>query len=258
MKYMYMMKRSWHLIIFKQWNSTILRSLLVVYLRVPIPRRQWFMFYACTCIWISQWDNLKYLPVTQLSIIRLYQTHGCKASFDLSYYRCIFLIMKVDEALRYLGNFDRYQTVVFILLSIVGMWFPAWQIMAMVFTADQPAGYQCKTPSSLDSDSVNSYEANVSGSTTSEQNVSQTETAVAECFLNEMGNGSETANQTACTEWNYYMKYGEKTIVSDVSYYYYQIFFDALAQTRVLKPWVDSPSLQCGVPSPSHKSLLKT
>ena len=150
--------------------------------------------------------------------------------------------MKVDEALRYLGNFDRYQTVVFILLSIVGTWFPAWQMMATVFITDQPAGYQCKTPSSLDSDFVNSYEANVSGSTgtTSEQNGSLTETAVAECFLNEMGNGSETGNQTACTEWNYYMKYGEKTIVSDVSYYCYQLYFDALAQTyiRVLKPRV--------------------
>ena len=66
--------------------------------------------------------------------------------------------MKVDEALRYLGNFDRYQTAVFILLSIVGTWFPAWQMMAMVFITDQPVGYQCKTPSSLDS--VNSYEAN--------------------------------------------------------------------------------------------------
>ncbi|XP_033637301.1 organic cation transporter protein-like [Asterias rubens] len=122
--------------------------------------------------------------------------------------------MDVDEAFRYLGNFGRYQTLVFVVVSIMGTWFPAWQMMAMVFTTDEPFGYQCKSPGAPANGSLVSYSANFS------ETGSDNKTAVEECYVvnDEMvNNGSLVSNQTACTEWTYLMKYGETTAVSDLN-----------------------------------------
>ena len=131
--------------------------------------------------------------------------------------------MDVDEAFRYLGNFGRYQTLVFVVVSIMGTWFPAWQMMAMVFTTDEPFGYQCKSPGAPANGSLLSYSANFS------ETGSDNKTAVEECYVvnDEMvNNGSLVSNLTACTEWTYLMKYGETTAVSDVSYFYLGAIFE--------------------------------
>ncbi|XP_022108294.1 organic cation transporter protein-like [Acanthaster planci] len=123
--------------------------------------------------------------------------------------------MQLDEALRYLGNFGRYQTLVYVLYCLVGCVFSACQMMAMVFIADKPAGYRCTAPLAAGDagDVINgSYFANVSANRVQDGiNSSVGFSDVAECFVN----SSETGDSTACTEWEYYFEYGEKTAVSD-------------------------------------------
>ncbi|XP_038050723.1 organic cation transporter protein-like [Patiria miniata] len=121
--------------------------------------------------------------------------------------------MQLDEALRYLGNFGRYQTAVFVLFCVAGCAFPAWQMMAMVFITDKPVGYQCKIPPSAGHDNASDgwYSANVSERLYRGDNSSVVLSDVAECFVND----SNTGDQTACTEWDYHFEYGEETAVSD-------------------------------------------
>ncbi|XP_071797999.1 organic cation transporter protein-like [Asterias amurensis] len=51
--------------------------------------------------------------------------------------------MDLDDVWVYLGDFGRYQTVAFILITLVGTWLPAWQIFGIIFTTDQPP-FHCR------------------------------------------------------------------------------------------------------------------
>lgn len=46
--------------------------------------------------------------------------------------------MDIDEAYHFLGSWGRYQTLAYVLITVSCTWIPAWQMMSMVFTADQP------------------------------------------------------------------------------------------------------------------------
>lgn len=54
--------------------------------------------------------------------------------------------MHLDEVLHLLGDWGRYELIFFIVLSIAGTWFPAWQIFGVIFVGDSHIKQQCKLP----------------------------------------------------------------------------------------------------------------
>ena len=52
----------------------------------------------------------------------------------------------VDDILRQLGGFGRYQILQFSLLCLYGCWFTAWNMMSIVFTASTPPLFYCTPP----------------------------------------------------------------------------------------------------------------
>ncbi|XP_022095297.1 organic cation transporter protein-like [Acanthaster planci] len=51
--------------------------------------------------------------------------------------------MDLDEVWVFLGDFGRYQTLAYILITLVGTWLPAWQIFGIIFTGHQPP-FHCR------------------------------------------------------------------------------------------------------------------
>ncbi|XP_071495942.1 organic cation transporter protein-like [Diadema antillarum] len=51
--------------------------------------------------------------------------------------------MDLDQTLHQLKDWGRYQTLAFILITIAGTWFPAWQIFSGAFLLAQPEYYHC-------------------------------------------------------------------------------------------------------------------
>nr|XP_006815776.1 PREDICTED: organic cation transporter protein-like [Saccoglossus kowalevskii] len=54
--------------------------------------------------------------------------------------------MELDEALTAIGEWGRYQTIEYFLITIPGTWFCVWPLMAMVFLGGFPDTFYCNVP----------------------------------------------------------------------------------------------------------------
>ncbi|XP_033637976.1 organic cation transporter protein-like [Asterias rubens] len=144
---------------------------------------------------------------------------------------------RLDEVLRHLGRYGRYQVICTILIATIGTWFPAWHLMGIIFTADSPQGYQCVTsaanpppkPSAVLADVVESvtptyqqWTENASVSMVT-RNISM---EVNECVLQ--------GTDEPCREWQYLTKYNETTIVTDLNLICDRSFLAQTAQSIFL------------------------
>ncbi|XP_072034282.1 organic cation transporter protein-like [Amphiura filiformis] len=116
--------------------------------------------------------------------------------------------MDIDEAYHYLGNWGRYQTFSYILLTITCTWLPAWQIMSMVFTADRTP-FHCKaSPGFHLNESIPLRDSDDDGILDS----------YAGCSMYAIENGSlvDGNTTTECTNgYEFTPEFGENTIVME-------------------------------------------
>lgn len=54
--------------------------------------------------------------------------------------------MHLDKVLHLLGDWGRYEIIFFVVMSIAGTWFPAWQIFGIIFVGDSYIAQECKLP----------------------------------------------------------------------------------------------------------------
>ncbi len=116
--------------------------------------------------------------------------------------------MELDHALRYLGNFGRYQILLFILLCInVGV-FTALQLMGMVFVSYTPKPFYCTPPEGF---SVNETVPVILED--------QGEESYDSCHMYIVEDDEIIIeNVTGCQHgWDFETVHGEQSIVTDVS-----------------------------------------
>ncbi|XP_071798957.1 organic cation transporter protein-like [Asterias amurensis] len=117
--------------------------------------------------------------------------------------------MDLDDVWVYLGDFGRYQTVAFILITLVGTWLSAWQTFGVIFTTDQPP-FHCRASPGF------TLEKSVP------RMVDQNE-SFAECLMYAVEKGENdtsfinTSIQVECTNgYEFVSQYDENTIVMEL------------------------------------------
>ncbi|XP_038050998.1 organic cation transporter protein-like [Patiria miniata] len=117
--------------------------------------------------------------------------------------------MDLDDIWVFLGDFGRYQTLAYILITLIGTWLPAWQIFGIIFTADRPP-FHCRASEGF------SVEDSVPLSPDDNGTFSQCEMYA----VSEDGNGTAIVNMSrvvACTNgYDHQPIYGENTIVMEL------------------------------------------
>lgn len=118
--------------------------------------------------------------------------------------------MDLDDVWVYLGDFGRYQTVAFILITLVGTWLPAWQIFGIIFTTDQPPFHCRASPGFTLEESV--------------PRMGVKNESFAECLMYAVEKGENgtsfinTSSQVECTNgYEFVTLFDENTIVMEVS-----------------------------------------
>ena len=127
---------------------------------------------------------------------------------------------RLDEVLRHLGRYGRYQVICTILIATIGTWFPAWHLMGIIFTADSPQGYQCVTSAANPPPKPSAVLAGVVESVTPTYQQWTDNASVSMVTRNISMEVNECVLQGTdepCREWQYLTKYNETTIVTDVS-----------------------------------------
>ena len=115
--------------------------------------------------------------------------------------------MKLDYALRYLGNFGPYQTLVYILLSIFGVLFASLQKMGFVFVSYTPKPFHCTPPSGFFVNETVPCDIKNGG-----------EVVLDSCHMYDIQNGIISENLTECKNgWEFETIRGETSFVTDVS-----------------------------------------
>ncbi|XP_072034966.1 solute carrier family 22 member 15-like [Amphiura filiformis] len=113
-------------------------------------------------------------------------------------------MMELDHALRYLGNFGRYQTLLYWLLAIISGFFPALQLMGMVFISYTPKPYYCTPPEG--------YYVNE----TVPVFLDKGEEKYDSCHMFVVHDGEVTENVTGCQfGWDFETIRGEQSVVTD-------------------------------------------
>ena len=118
--------------------------------------------------------------------------------------------MDLDDVWVYLGDFGRYQTVAFILITLVGTWLPAWQIFGIIFTTAQPPFHCRASPGFTLEESV--------------PRMGVKNESFAECLMYAVEKGENgtsfinTSSQVECTNgYEFVTLFDENTIVMEVS-----------------------------------------
>ncbi len=117
--------------------------------------------------------------------------------------------MELDQALRYLGNFGRYQTLLFFLLNIIASIFTTLQLIGMVFVSYTPRPYYCTPPEGFYvNETVPVILEDEGGG----------EAIYDRCHMYVVEDDEVTENVTTCQfGWDFETVRGEQSVVTDVS-----------------------------------------
>lgn len=118
--------------------------------------------------------------------------------------------MDLDDVWLYLGDFGRYQTLAYILITLVGTWLPAWQIFGVIFTADSPPFHCQATPGFTLEESVPRQEVPMNQSFAGCKMYDVVKAENGTSFIN-------TSTKVDCTNgYEFISPFGENTIVMEV------------------------------------------
>ena len=114
--------------------------------------------------------------------------------------------MELDDAFRHLGNYGRYQLLLYVLLNIIASWLPAFQLMGMVYISNTPKSFHCKPPPG--------FYANETVPLEDEDG----DMVLESCRMYDVQDGVVTDNVTGCQHgWEYGTVHGKTSIITDVS-----------------------------------------
>ncbi|XP_072036920.1 organic cation/carnitine transporter 2-like [Amphiura filiformis] len=112
--------------------------------------------------------------------------------------------MEFDQALRYLGNFGRYQILLYLILNIIASIFTRLQLIGMVFVSYTPKPYYCTPPEGF---FVNE---------TVPVFLDQGKETYDSCHMYVVQDGEVTENVTRCQfGWDFETVHGEQSVVTD-------------------------------------------
>ncbi|XP_072035625.1 solute carrier family 22 member 21-like [Amphiura filiformis] len=112
--------------------------------------------------------------------------------------------MEFDQALRYLGNFGRYQTLLYLILNLMASIFTTLQLIGMVFVSYTPKPYYCTPP--------NGFFVNE----TVPVFLDQGKETYDSCHMYMVQDGEVTENVTRCQfGWDFETVHGEQSVVTD-------------------------------------------
>ncbi|XP_063967372.1 organic cation transporter protein-like [Lytechinus pictus] len=118
--------------------------------------------------------------------------------------------MELDEVLHELKDWGKYQTMAFILITIAGTWFPAWQISSLSFTMAEQEYYHCTpAPGTFPNQSL------VLQNKTDEGAVTFGVESYEKCLTYDIMEGEMITNETEIVGcqygWDYYTVYPEES-----------------------------------------------
>ncbi|XP_072034540.1 organic cation transporter protein-like [Amphiura filiformis] len=128
--------------------------------------------------------------------------------------------MEFDDALRLLGNFGKYQTILYLLLTY-GYYMAGFILMGMIFIGGTPQGYHCTPPPG--------FSANETVPGFGEPDV------VDSCHMYEVLNGTVTDNKIGCIYgWDYQAADDDVTYVMDFNLVCDDAVFAKLAKSVLI------------------------
>eukprot|EP00057_Strongylocentrotus_purpuratus_P015416 XP_011669890.1 PREDICTED: organic cation transporter protein isoform X1 [Strongylocentrotus purpuratus] len=118
--------------------------------------------------------------------------------------------MELDDVLHELKDWGKYQTLAFILITVSGTWFPAWQIFSGAFTLATPEYYHCNpAPNTFPNQSL------VLQNETDDGAVRFGVESYENCLMYDVKEGEMITDQTqivGCQNgWEYYTIYPEES-----------------------------------------------